>query len=112
MHKGDVPPRWLAGVGAAIDEFLALGLETVTIAGSYHAGKFLRPHGKAGKVYFPEDGTAYFPGGFTAAVVDSVHAMGYGTSGGGVGLANAIMRVPGGWHGVSDPRASGFAVGY
>jgi hypothetical protein len=49
-----------AGVGAAIDEFLALGLDTVTIAGSYHAGKFLRPHGKAGKVYFPEDGTAYF----------------------------------------------------
>ena len=25
-----------------------------------HAGKFLRPHGKAGKVFFPEDGTAYF----------------------------------------------------
>ncbi|MEO6178751.1 MAG: hypothetical protein ABIP15_03180 [Devosia sp.] len=48
------------GVGAAIDEFLALGLDTVTIAGSYHAGKFLRPHGKTGKVYFPEDGTAYF----------------------------------------------------
>lgn len=48
------------GVVAAIDEFLGLGLDTVTIAGSYHAGKFLRPHGKAGKVYFPEDGTAYF----------------------------------------------------
>jgi hypothetical protein len=48
------------GVGAAIDEFLALGLDTVTIAGSYHAGKFLRPHGRAGKVYFPEDGTTYF----------------------------------------------------
>lgn len=48
------------GVSAAIDEFQALGLDTVTVAGSYHAGKFLRPHGKAGKVYFPEDGTAYF----------------------------------------------------
>ena len=48
------------GVGAAVDEFRALGLDTVTIAGSYHAGKFLRPHGTAGKVYFPEDGTAYF----------------------------------------------------
>src|SRR5690606_35557013 len=48
------------GVGVAVDEFLDLGLDTVTIAGSYHAGKFLRPHGKAGKVYFPEDGTAYF----------------------------------------------------
>ena len=41
-------------------EFRDLGLDTVTIAGSYHAGKFLRPHGKAGKVYFPEDGTVYF----------------------------------------------------
>lgn len=48
------------GVGPAVDEFLGLGLDTVTIAGSYHAGKFLRPHGKAGKVYFPEDGTVYF----------------------------------------------------
>jgi hypothetical protein len=48
------------GVSAAIDRFLALGLDTVTITGSYHAGKFLRPHGKGGKVYFPEDGTVYF----------------------------------------------------
>ena len=48
------------GVSAAVDRFLALGLDTVTIAGSYHAGKFLRPHGKGGKVYFPEDGTIYF----------------------------------------------------
>ncbi len=48
------------GVGAAVDEFRALCLDTVTLAGSYHAGKFLRPHGRAGKVYFPEDGTAYF----------------------------------------------------
>jgi hypothetical protein len=48
------------GVSAAIDRFLALGLDTVTIAGSYHAGKFLRPHGATGKVTFPEDGTVYF----------------------------------------------------
>lgn len=48
------------GVPAAADGFRKLGLDTVTIAGSYHAGKFLRPHGKAGKVYFPEDGTVYF----------------------------------------------------
>ena len=40
--------------------FGSLGLDTVTIAGSYHAGKFLRPHGKTGKVYFPEDGAVYF----------------------------------------------------
>lgn len=48
------------GVAACIADFQRLGLDTVTIAGTYHAGKFLRPHGKAGKVYFPEDGTAYF----------------------------------------------------
>jgi hypothetical protein len=52
----------VAEVGAAAfaDEVLALGLDTVTFAGAYHAGKFLRPKGKAGKVFFPEDGTAYF----------------------------------------------------
>lgn len=50
--------------------------------------------------------------GFAPAVVDSLHRMGYGTTTGGVGLVNAIMRVPGGWHGVSDPRASGHASGY
>lgn len=49
-----------AGIAPAIDRFRALGLDTVTIAGSYHAGKFLRPHGRGGKVYFPEDGTVYF----------------------------------------------------
>ncbi len=48
------------GVKEALTEFKALGLDTVTMAGSYHAGKFLRPQGQAGKVYFPEDGTAYF----------------------------------------------------
>lgn len=48
------------GVATAIDEFRAIGLDTVTLAGSYHAGKFMRPWGKRGKVYFPEDGTVYF----------------------------------------------------
>ena len=48
-----------AGLRSAVDRFLELGLDTVTVAGTYHAGKFLRPHGK-GKVYFPEDGTTYF----------------------------------------------------
>jgi hypothetical protein len=48
------------GVANAVGQFRELGLDTVTFAGSYHAGKFLRPHGKQGKVYFPEDGTVYF----------------------------------------------------
>lgn len=47
------------GCELAAERFLALGLDTVTVAGAYHAGKFLRPHG-SGKVYFPEDGTVYF----------------------------------------------------
>jgi hypothetical protein len=48
------------GARAALDRFEALGLDTVTMAASYHAGKFLRPHAKAGKVFFPQDGTVYF----------------------------------------------------
>lgn len=48
------------GIGEAVSQFAGLGLDTVTVAGSYHAGKFLRPHGRSGKVYFPEDGTVYF----------------------------------------------------
>ena len=47
-------------VPGVVGEVAALGLDTVTIAGSYHAGKFLRPHGRSGKVYFPDDGTIYF----------------------------------------------------
>lgn len=49
-----------AGVNQAVGDFLQMNLNTVTIAGSYHAGKFLRPRGKSGKVYFPDDGTVYF----------------------------------------------------
>lgn len=48
------------GVDQAVGQFRAMGLDTVTVAGSYHAGKFLRPHARSGKVYFPEDGTVYF----------------------------------------------------
>lgn len=49
-----------AGVPSTVRSFRELGLNTVTLAGAYHAGKFLRPHGQRGKVYFPEDGTVYF----------------------------------------------------
>ncbi len=48
------------GVAAAVGSFRDLGLDTVTMAASYHAGKFMRPRGKSGKVFFPEDGTVYF----------------------------------------------------
>jgi hypothetical protein len=56
-YAWDLAERPLA---EAVAEIKALGLDTVTLAGSYHAGKFIRPRGKSGKVYFPEDGTAYF----------------------------------------------------
>ncbi len=48
------------GVEAAVEDFKKRNINTITLAAAYHAGKFLRPHGKQGKVYFPEDGTAYF----------------------------------------------------
>ena len=43
-----------------VDRLVGCGLNTVTLAGSYHAGKFIRPQGRHGKVFFPEDGTVYF----------------------------------------------------
>jgi hypothetical protein len=48
------------GVPEVIGTVAALGIDTVTVGGSYHAGKFLHPHGRSGKVFFPEDGTVYF----------------------------------------------------
>ncbi|MBY5623933.1 hypothetical protein [Rhizobium leguminosarum] len=36
------------------------GLTTVSLATSYHAGRFLQPRSPRQKAYFPEDGTVYF----------------------------------------------------
>jgi gamma-glutamyltranspeptidase/glutathione hydrolase len=59
------------------------------------------------------DSLMYERGGLAAPVVDSLRAMGYGMEPiGGVGLINAIMRVRGGYEGMSDPRSSGRPVGY
>jgi gamma-glutamyltranspeptidase / glutathione hydrolase len=53
------------------------------------------------------------PGGFAPAVLDSLRTMGYGVAlGGASGTCTAVMRTPGGWAGVVDPRAYGGAVGY
>ena len=38
----------------------AQGLSAVSLAISYHMGKFLSPRRKQGRVYFPEDGAVYF----------------------------------------------------
>jgi gamma-glutamyltranspeptidase/glutathione hydrolase len=59
------------------------------------------------------DSLQYEQNGLSAAVVDSLKAMGYGVQAiGGVGLINAIMRVNGGYEGMSDPRSSGRPTGY
>lgn len=36
------------------------GLNTISLATSYHAGRFLQPRSPHQKAYFPEDGTIYF----------------------------------------------------
>jgi len=36
------------------------GLDTISLATSYHAGRFLQPRSPRRKSYFPEDGTIYF----------------------------------------------------
>ncbi len=48
------------GPKAVTDRLRDAGADTITMATSYHAGKFIRPHGHSGKVYFPDDGTIYF----------------------------------------------------
>jgi gamma-glutamyltranspeptidase/glutathione hydrolase len=59
------------------------------------------------------DSLQYERNGLGAAVLDSLKRMGYGIEPiGGVGLINAIMRVRGGYEGMSDPRSSGRPAGY
>lgn len=59
------------------------------------------------------DSLMYERGGLSATTLDSLRAMGYGMEPiAGVGLINAIMRVRGGYEGMSDPRSSGRPVGY
>jgi gamma-glutamyltranspeptidase/glutathione hydrolase len=59
------------------------------------------------------DSLAYERGGLSAPVLDSLRAMGYHLQPiAGVGLINAIMRVRGGYEGMSDPRSSGRPIGY
>ena len=48
------------GIPNVVDEVRDIGFNTLSVAGAYHAGKFLRPRGTGGKTYFPEDGTVYF----------------------------------------------------
>jgi gamma-glutamyltranspeptidase/glutathione hydrolase len=54
------------------------------------------------------DTLRYESAGLSAAVVDSLGRMGWRVATtGSVANVNAVMRVPGGWHGVSEPRDRG-----
>ncbi|PCK88288.1 hypothetical protein CPT32_04400 [Rhizobium sophoriradicis] len=49
------------GLDAIAAEFRnRAGLNTISLATSYHAGRFLQPRSPQQKTYFPEDGTVYF----------------------------------------------------
>jgi len=59
------------------------------------------------------DSLTYEDGGLAPAVLDSLTQMGYRMRRlRALVNVNAIMRVPGGWEGVPEPRRSGGAVGY
>ena len=63
MYKGMYTYAWdlnEEGVDTVLERYRACGINTITMAASYHAGKFLRPHARKRRVYFPEDGTVYF----------------------------------------------------
>ena len=59
------------------------------------------------------DSVHYDRGGFPTPVLDSLATMGYTVvPGGASATCTAVMRVPDGWAGAVDPRATGGAVGY
>lgn len=48
------------GLDPVLAELGGLGLNMVSLATSYHAGRFVQPRGVRRKTYFPEDGTVYY----------------------------------------------------
>ena len=57
-YPWDVQDQGLAALTADLSG--RAGLNTVSLATSYHAGRFLQPRSPMQKAYFPEDGTVYF----------------------------------------------------
>lgn len=49
------------GMGRALEEMQESGLTGVSVITSYHAGRFLCVRSPKRKVYYPEDGTIYYP---------------------------------------------------
>ena len=52
----DVAPEDPDGLAAELNGW---GIDTLCLAASYHAGKFIRPHATGSRVFFPEDGTVH-----------------------------------------------------
>ncbi|MGI3900678.1 MAG: hypothetical protein ACRYGP_10205 [Janthinobacterium lividum] len=48
------------GADVVLGELAGAGLDTVSLATSYHAGRFLQARSPVRKSYYPEDGTIYF----------------------------------------------------
>lgn len=48
------------GLDAAADLLAAQGVNTISLATSYHAGRFLQPGNPRRRVWFPQDGTVYY----------------------------------------------------
>ena len=48
------------GLDAALGRLAAQGVNTVSLATSYHAGRFLQPGNPRRRVWFPQDGTVYY----------------------------------------------------
>lgn len=57
-YPWDVQDQGIAGTTADLKE--RAGLNTLSLAVSYHAGRFFQPRSPGQKAYFPEDGTIYF----------------------------------------------------
>lgn len=49
------------GVERALDELRAVGVTGLSVATSYHAGRFVQPRLAPYRMYYPEDGTVHVP---------------------------------------------------
>lgn len=57
VYPWDLHDEGTAQVAARLS---GAGMNGVSVATAYHAGKFLRPHGENGRVIFTQDGTVFF----------------------------------------------------
>ena len=65
------------GSDRVLEDLTRYGANTVTLASSYHAGRFTRPHGTRGRIHEVTDGTVYFRPDESAygAIKPIVHPM-------------------------------------